>query len=135
MNINLNELKEEPVVAVFSLLFITASGVLSIFLFDKNLFLELDFFKLIFLSIGIVLPFIVLNLFLYLILSEQDDNIGIGIFAGCILSIIPIYFPILAYAFWEISVVGALIVSIAIEVIYIILAVIVSKVEKMSGTK
>jgi hypothetical protein len=53
----------------FSTIFLILPGVLIIFLFDRNLFLELDWIKLILLSASITAPLVFLN---FMIISYLD---------------------------------------------------------------
>jgi hypothetical protein len=53
----------------------TSSGFLYFYLFNKNLFLELDYIKLIFLSWGIFVPFLIGISLLSFLLSLKDSEI------------------------------------------------------------
>jgi|SRR3989344_6131697 len=60
--------------AFFSFLFLLLPGVASIFIFDKDLFLNLDWIKLVLLATAITLPLSLINIILLIIQGAKNGS-------------------------------------------------------------
>lgn len=101
MNIDLDKIKPSSIAMVFLTFFVTVvPGALFFFLYKPELFLVLDSFKLVLLSMGITLPFFISNAILYVIweggLGESTESNGfqIGVLAGSVFTIPVVYIPL-----------------------------------------
>ncbi len=71
----LEKIKDDAfLVPLFTVIFLISPGILFIFLYMRDIFLAVDFFKLILVSIAITTPLILGNAALIAVLDEQKRN-------------------------------------------------------------
>lgn len=111
MNIDFHKLKPITFVTVVLIFLATiCSGLLFIFVFSRKLFIEIDTFKLLLLSLSITTPFWLVNSAMVAIISKDSkvddvyDNIQITSLFGSFFSIPVFCVPILIKIFTDISI-------------------------------
>lgn len=114
------------VLAFLDFLFLISPGVIVIFLYQRELFLTLDWLRIILLSISIMSPFVFLNILTFITLAMQDEQRNKQLFSTISLGIIVTGF--LTYVvlcidyFWNIPFKADVIMLIGIEILFFILA-------------
>ncbi|MDR3058907.1 MAG: hypothetical protein LBU84_12305 [Prevotella sp.] len=115
MNVDIHKITPSLWSVILTILVVTATGSLLIFVFDRELFLKLDTLKLILLSFGIIAPIFLTNVIICTFLvkkkiSQSESNnqiqgliISSFIFIGTI-SLIPMYGTILTAIFANMSI-------------------------------
>ncbi len=103
-----------------------APGIMIFFLFNKELFIQLDVFKISLLSIAITMPIWGINSsIIYAILESEGETeeeiLQFCAILGGILSILPLYAPILTKVFIDISSKSGVLIALIIEIILIVL--------------
>lgn len=132
MNLDLEKIKPTSIALLVMVFFVTViPGALFLFLFKQEIFLQLDSFKLILLSIGITLPFFIFNTLLYVIWegglgeSTQSNGFQIGVLSGSMITIPVVYIPLFLNLFLNLGGRTILISMLGIEVLIIIGAIFV----------
>ena len=124
--------KVAPLTWGFVVMFVLVTivpGLLLLFIFDKQLFMEIETIKVLFLSISITLPFWALNTFLCIFYDDkkEDENQTVkvqlqlsGLF-GSFFSLIPLYVPVIATLFFDFDYKVAAWIAISLELLMLIL--------------
>jgi hypothetical protein len=127
MHLNLNKLSPLSFMTLVMVFFVTVSpGVLFLFIYTRDVFFEIDSFKLILLSFGISSPFWIINTFPYFFWegvgsTNKPNNALIACLAGSLWSIPVVYFPIIASFFWKASFETIAIMMFVLEVMTLII--------------
>lgn len=124
MNIDLDKVKPTSIAMVILTVFVTViPGSLFLFLFNRELFMDVDSFKLILLSLAITLPFFVINTLIYLIWegglgeSNESDGFQIGVLSGSIITVPVVYLPLLWKLFFVLEWKCAVLVMAGLEIL------------------
>ena len=127
MNLDLHRIKSITFVT-FMLFCITiiCPGIMFVFLFSRELFLETDTFKLILLSISITAPISLINSFLTMLIQEAqtdaetneevDENLQLTTILGNLISLPVIYIPLVVKLFYDISLQFGVSIVIGLEI-------------------
>lgn len=130
---NLSSLNNIPIFTWRTLLMflslVLSPGILIVFVFFNDLFLILDFFKLILFAFSLVLPICAINFVMSIIAlrfkdylkSSSEEQVNFFILA-IILSSVPLYLVLLTRFLFCISITNAIWELISIEFIYFILS-------------
>ncbi|WP_129024148.1 hypothetical protein [Flavobacterium sp. YO12] len=139
MNLDLHRIRSITFVTVMLFcITIICPGIMFVFLFSKELFLETDTFKLILLSVSITMPISLVNSFLIGLLQEPerndnlDDNLQLIIILGNVISLPIIYIPLMVKLFIDISLQCGVSILIALEIIIFLLAYILNRLSSKS---
>jgi len=139
MNLDLHKIKS--ITFVTFLLFcitIVCPGIMFVFLFSRDLFLETDTFKLILLSISITTPISLINSFLIGLIQKPerndniDDNLQLITIFGNVISLPIIYIPLIVKLFIDISLQSGVSIVIALEILIFTVAYIMHKLNSKS---
>jgi hypothetical protein len=128
MELNVNQLKSITWVTLIVLtISIACSGVLIIFIFDKDLFLKIETIKLLLLAISITCPIWLLNSIIYAAnvpnedQSESNEHIHVTGLVGGMITALIFYIPILLNFFFLISLRKCIVILLSLELIIILL--------------
>jgi hypothetical protein len=127
MNIDLSKLSTISLMTLLMVFFATISpGALFIFIFSKELFLELDTFKLILLSFGLTSPFWIINTIPYLYWEnapsnqKNTDSPFIACLSGGLWTLPVVYSPLVLFLFLELTTRNAFIIMFILEIIILL---------------
>ena len=113
---------------VMLLLVTIVPGYLLIFLFDKQLFLEMDTIKLLFLSVSFTMPLWSLNTFVCFFNKEDGmsviERLQFNGLLGAFFSFFPLYSPALVKLFADIDIDYAIIIAGGTEIISLLICII-----------
>jgi len=139
MNLDFNKLSPLSFMTLVMVFFVTVSpGALFLFIYTRDVFFEIDSFKLVLLSFGITSPFWILNTLPYMFWDGAvvgDNKVSspfIACLAGSFWTIPVVYFPILSHLFWDLSFKRICIMMIAIELVLFIIMLLTETVIKPS---
>lgn len=118
-------------IAIFILGFvgIVSPGLLVLFLFKRDLFLSLDFLKLMFLSISLSLPIILCNFFLMGPISDNSESkteVGEALAMALLVSSAVYYLPLVVMYLWGFSLHTFVWTLVGLEVVLVVGSVTVS---------
>jgi hypothetical protein len=107
-------------IAFFSLLFLVLPGVATLFLFDRNLFMSLDWVKLIMLGTALTLPINLFNIFMSLLTDKniKADDEFIHFSVGIVMAGISIYLALLASHFISMSLSLMMFLAFGVNVVF-----------------
>jgi hypothetical protein len=142
MNLDLHKIKSITFVT-FMLFCITiiCPGIMFVFLFSRELFLETDTFKLILLSVSITTPIFLINSFLITLIQEPeindniDENLQITTIFGNIISLPIIYIPLIVKLFFDISLQCGVSIVIGLEFVIFLLVYTLNRLYSKSKDK
>ena len=127
MNIDITKIKENIWVSIISFILVLSSGILAVIVFNYEVFISLDIIKLVLLSLAVITPFLVINIFISFLLdiftnsnNSDDDQ---TIFTSCLLSLIPIIISTSISAFFRFNILVGMYIALGIEIIMIILII------------
>lgn len=122
--------KVDPLTWGFVVMFVLVTivpGLLLLFIFDKQLFMEIETIKVLFLSISITLPFWALNTFMCLLYDDKDNKnqtvknqLQLSGLLGAIFSFIPLYVPVIVILFVDLDYKVAAWIAIGLEILILI---------------
>ena len=139
MNFDIKKIEPFPIIAsIFFIIGFIIPGLFFIFLFNQKLFISLDYFRLILLSISICFPFMTLNYFFYSrfafshkgnVMDEVNYQVqhSIASFSSSFFSTFPLYSSILIKYFFNITLKTGILISFGIEIFIILLLLILTK--------
>ncbi|WP_412464427.1 hypothetical protein [Flavobacterium mekongense] len=136
MELNIDKVRPFSAIILFKIVCCLLSGFLFLFIFKRELFNNLDIFRLCVLSMSITAPILILNIFMVgnnfgPKRSEVTEEIfhqsqGASAFMGALLSLAVIYIPILLGYFLKLKLQSGIIWALSIQV-FIILTFVVPK--------
>ncbi|MDO8496237.1 MAG: hypothetical protein Q7S43_02170 [bacterium] len=103
---------------LFGLLFLVLPGVATIFVFEKEIFISLDWIKLVMLVTSITLPLALINIIASVIFTNKssgDDSLNFSF--GIMISGISVYLSLALSYFTKISLTSMLIIAVGIDVL------------------
>lgn len=138
----LSRLKPISIMTIVMILFVTLSpGILFLFIYLKESFVELETFKVILLGFAITSPFWIINTTLYLLWegaiegNSKNNSHFIASLAGSFWTIPVVYIPILLKFFWNLDLKEVALVMIIIEGCLILLIFYIENKKKVTIRK
>ncbi len=136
-NIDINKIKSITFVAIsLFMVSVICPGILFVFTFNKELFINTDVFKLVLLCISITFPVWLLNSMFMLYIIHYDspkelknEDLQLLSIIGSFLTIPVIYSPILIKMFFDISIQISIMINLTVELI-ILLSWLINKLAK-----
>lgn len=124
--------KVDPLTWGFVVMFVLVTivpGLLLLYIFDKQLFMEIETIKVLFLSISITLPFWVLNTLMCIINDDKKGNenqtvkvqLQISGLLGAFISFVPLYVPVIVTLFVDLDYKVATWIAIGLELLMLLL--------------
>jgi len=142
MNLDLHKIKSLTVVTfLIFCITIVCPGIMFVFLFSRELFLETDTFKLILLSVSITMPISLINSLMIGLIQEPekgdnlDDNLQLTVILGNIISLPIIYIPLIVKLFVDISLQCGVSIIIVLQIAIFIIVYIMEKLHSKSKRK
>lgn len=139
MNLDLHRIKSITFVTVMLFcITIICPGIMFVFLFSRELFIETDTFKLILLSISITMPISLINSLLIgliqidIINDNIDENLQLMNIFGNIISLPIIYIPLIVKLFVDISLQCGVSIVIGLELAIFLIVYILNKLSSKS---
>ena len=127
MSLDLNKLNTLTVILI--IIMITASvfpGSLFIYIFNKKIFLQMDFLKLILLASSIAIPIYFFNIIIATHLypnKDNDLNLTYYSMLGSLFTTLVFFVPILIGFFFKISIQMAVLIAICVQTLWMILLI------------
>ncbi len=139
MELNIDKVRPFSAIILFKIVCCLLSGFLFLFIFKRELFNNLDIFRLCVLSVSITAPILILNIIMVgnnfgPKRSEVTEEVfhqsqGAAAFMGAMLSLAVIYIPILVGYFFKLNLQSGIIWALIVQ-IFIILVFVVPKIKK-----
>mgnify|MGYP001190419250 CR=1 FL=1 len=129
MNLDLHKIKSLTFITIVFIIFTTiCAGILFVFVYSKELFVQTDTLKLLLLSFAITTPFWILNSFITSLFDNRDEpnveeNFQLYGLFGSILTIPVIYTPIVIKIFKDISLQVGILSAVSMELLIIIILI------------